>query len=200
MVLERFAEHFQVEVLPMPTVGATDLLRRSGGATIGGGLYRIHTPTSAARADALVRAAYPEFATTASCFGHDWLGRQFSLDARSGHSQEPTVLMFEIGSGEALEIPVPFSAFHDTELVDYPDAVLAADFFDTWLGSGQPAPEHDQCVGYRVPLFLGGADDITNLEVADIDVYWSLFGQMRLSVSGASDGTTVARVDLGDTP
>lgn len=199
-MLERFAEHFQVEVSPVSAASATELLRSSGGTRIRGGLYRIHTSTSAVRADALVRAAYPEFTTAVSCFGQDWLGRQFSLDARSGPAHEPTVLMFEVGTGEALEIPVPFSEFHDIELVDYPDAALAADFFETWLESGHPPPSPDQCIGYRVPLFLGGEDDIKNLEVTDLDVYWSMFGQTRVGLGGASDRTAVARVDLGDMP
>ncbi|MFI9485376.1 T6SS immunity protein Tdi1 domain-containing protein [Promicromonospora sp. NPDC052451] len=199
-MLERFAKRFQVEVPPVPTVSATELLGRSGGTTIRSGLYRIHTPTSAARADALVRAAYPEFTTTISCFGHDWLGRQFSLDARNGPAREPTVLMFEVGTGGALEIPVPFSDFHDIELVDYPNAALAAGFFDTWLESGQPSPSPDQCIGYRIPLFLGGEDDITNLEVTDLDVYWSTFGQIRVGLSSTSDRTAVAPVDLRDMP
>jgi hypothetical protein len=30
-----------------------------------------------------------------------------------------------------------------------------------------------------VPLFLGGADDVSNLERSDLAVYWSLCGQLR---------------------
>ncbi|WP_442854002.1 T6SS immunity protein Tdi1 domain-containing protein [Bacillus sp. FJAT-18017] len=32
-------------------------------------------------------------------------------------------------------------------------------------------------MGYRVVLFLGGEDTISNLEKVDMDVYWSLCAQ-----------------------
>jgi len=32
------------------------------------------------------------------------------------------------------------------------------------------APAKDECVSYRTPLFLGGVDDTTNLEICDLDV------------------------------
>lgn len=37
---------------------------------------------------------------------------------------------------------------------------------------------HDKCVGYKVPLFLNGEDNISNLELSDIEVYWGIMGQM----------------------
>lgn len=37
---------------------------------------------------------------------------------------------------------------------------------------------HNQCVGYKVPLFLNGQDDIDNRELSDMEVYWGLMGQM----------------------
>ena len=35
------------------------------------------------------------------------------------------------------------------------------------------------CVGYKVPLFLGGADVLANLEVIDLSVYVEICGQLR---------------------
>ncbi|WP_434798222.1 T6SS immunity protein Tdi1 domain-containing protein [Terrisporobacter vanillatitrophus] len=34
-------------------------------------------------------------------------------------------------------------------------------------------------MGYKVPLFLGGEDDISNLEEIDMEVYWSVTGQLN---------------------
>ncbi|MEU0792390.1 T6SS immunity protein Tdi1 domain-containing protein [Amycolatopsis sp. NPDC005961] len=42
------------------------------------------------------------------------------------------------------------------------------------------------CAGYQVPLFLGGADVVENLEEFDLEVYWSLCAQMWLGVGGDS--------------
>jgi hypothetical protein len=40
--------------------------------------------------------------------------------------------MLEPGTGEVLEIPTTFMAFHEEELVDYQDAALAVEFFNQW--------------------------------------------------------------------
>ncbi|HEY8719031.1 T6SS immunity protein Tdi1 domain-containing protein [Pengzhenrongella sp.] len=114
----------------------------------------------------------------------DWLGRQFSLDASRGTRDDPEVLLFDVGAGETLEIPTAFSAFHETELTEYTDAALASEFFEQWL-RGHPEPvRFDQCVGYQVPLFLGGADELGNLGRTDLDVYWTLTGQLRVAALG----------------
>lgn len=168
----------------MPADGVRQRVGVLAGTSFANGLYRLHTAASATAVDELVLAAFPDFAGRIACFGADWLGRQFSLDPSRGLEADPEVLLFDVGAGEALEIPIAFSRFHDEELVEHPDAALAADFFTQWRGTHPESFEFDQCAGYRVPLFLGGADDLTNLEVADVDVYWTLTGQLRVATIG----------------
>jgi hypothetical protein len=127
-------------------------------------------------------------------FGYDWLGRQFATDTGRGAIDDPEVLMFEPGTGEALEIPVPFSRFHDEELVDYTEEALARSFFDQWRRSGGPAPTASECVGYQRPLFLGGKDTVANLEISDLDVYWTIMGQLRRQAKGLPEGTSISGV------
>jgi hypothetical protein len=165
-----------------------------GGRTFEGGLYRVHTRVSAHASDAMVRAAFPEFAGRVACFGYDWLGRQFATDTTRGTEEDREVLMLEPGTGEALEIPVSFSKFHDEELVDYGEEALARSFFTQWRESGGEAPQLSECVGYRRPLFLGGEDVIANLEVSDLDVYWTIMGQLRLQTLGLPEGTQISSV------
>ncbi|MEI5006320.1 DUF1851 domain-containing protein [Streptomyces sp. PmtA] len=40
----------------------------------------------------------------------------------------------------------------------------------------------DQVVGYKVPLSLGGADDVANLELTDRQVYVELCAQIALQL------------------
>lgn len=48
-----------------------------------------------------------------------------------------------------------------------------------------PAPVNfDECVGYKIPLFLGGDDHIGNLQSTDLDVYWTLTGRLRTTAIG----------------
>ena len=55
------------------------------------------------------------------------------------------------------------------------DACLASEFFNEWFeANGNFVLPHNKCVGYKVPLFLNGEDDIENLEVSDMEVYWEI--------------------------
>lgn len=105
----------------------------------------------------------------------------------------------EPGTGEALEIPLTFSAFHD-QLGDLREPALAAGFFEQWSSANPallPVAPAD-CVGYRVPLFLGGKDTVDNLEVIDLAVYWSVCGQLRQGTRCLPAGTSIGEVSISD--
>jgi hypothetical protein len=176
--------------------GYSDFASEYAGATFAGGLYRVHDAESGAQALTLIAEAFPEFAARACPFGYDWLGRQFAVDSGRVAGGQPQVLLLEPGTGEALEIPLAFVAFHDEELVEYADAALATGFFDRWsaANSGALPLRWDQCVGYRVPLFLGGQDVVENLELSDLEVYWSICGQLRRGVRSLPPGTSINEV------
>ncbi|MBT2533274.1 DUF1851 domain-containing protein [Arthrobacter sp. ISL-48] len=109
---------------------------------------------------------------------------------------QPLVLIFEPGTGETLEIPAPFSGFHDEELTEYADAALAREFFEIWSAANSdslPLSPH-QCAGYRVPLFLGGSDAVENVELSDLEAYWSICGQLRLGAMRLPPGTEINRM------
>ena len=61
--------------------------------------------------------------------------------------------------------------FHDSEIPQYHDACLASEFFNEWFEAiGKFVLTHNKCVGYKVPQFLNGEEDIENLEVSDMEV------------------------------
>lgn len=162
------------------------------------GAYRLHQAADIERFTDLARAAFPAFADRIECFGADWLGRQFAKDQDRKRGGQPLVLMLEPGTGEALEIPAIFTAFHEHELIEEPDAVAAAPFFREWLSAGGARPGYDQCISYKEPLFLGGSDEIANLEVSDLDVYWTVAAQLLAEVRDLPEGTVINRVTVGD--
>jgi hypothetical protein len=176
---------------PAGSDGWTDLIRRFGGVSFERGLYRIVRASDRNDWKARIDLAFPEFGGRLSCFGFDWLGRAFALDAHRPEGGLPGVVLLEPGTGDNFEIPCNIYTFHDEELVDDPDPALASDFHHRWLARGGPAPQHDQCVGYKRPLFLGGDDDVGNLEISDIDVYWDLMGQLVRKTKGLPPGTPV---------
>ena len=202
-MLDRFVEAFaitdRVSSSESPeNITLAELQVAFGGCTFAHGLYRLHTPSSAVGATDLVEEAFPEFRGRTACFGFDWMGRQFALDLRQAESDQAPVLLLEPGTGEALEIPVPFADFHDTVAVEYSDAVFASAFFAEWKQGGGATPEFDQCIGYKTPLFLGGADAVDNLEVSDFEVYWSICGQLRTQAAGLAPGTRIGEVVIDE--
>jgi len=108
------------------------------------------------------------------------------------------VLLLEPGTGEALEIPANFQSFHRRQLVENAEAAVALSFYKSWLASGGQVPAYDQCIGYKRPLYLGGVDEVTNLEVGDFDVYWTISAQLLSRTRGLPVGTKINNVSIGD--
>jgi hypothetical protein len=207
-VFERF--HSQFRLLPAAqepaspwddarlaiVTGYEQLMASYAGASFENGLYRLHSSATGPAGQQGVEVAFPEYARRLVVFAFDWLGRQFALDLGRLEGGEALVTMLEPGTGEALEIPADFLAFHEQELIDYRDAALASDFFASWAAANPEAVPLDvsRCVGYRVPLFLGGRDSIDNLEVTDFDVYWTVAGQLRVATRNLPTGTSIQSV------
>jgi len=151
------------------------------GASFNGGLYRFHDEHSAALAATFINQTFPQYSERTLPFGYDWLGRHFLCDFRRVVHNEPQVLLIDPGAGEALEVPVNFTEFHDVELVVESDAAVASSFHREWLSSQPSAVTpilRSQCAGYDVPLFLGGSDTADNLSLTDLEVYRDLSSQL----------------------
>ena len=174
---------------PLP-VGFPDLVIRFAGATFGGGLYRLYGPEAIATWTAVATHVFPELEGRILCFGMNWLGYQFALDVEREEGGEPLVLMLDPSVGEAVEIPGTFVEFHEDVLLEYTDPVLGSGMFEVWRAAGHPAPSDGWCAGYRVPLFLGGEDDPSNLWLTDAEVYWSLSGELRAKPGLPAPGVT----------
>jgi hypothetical protein len=165
------------------------------GATFGNGIYRVHTVESAAAVLPSVELAHPQMAGRISLFGFDWLGRQYAGPAGGGTGAN--VLLFEPGTGDMLEAPATVADFHDVLLAEFGDDVLAEPYFLAWQDATGGAPlEFGQCVGYTKPLFLGGADELSNLEVSELEVYWSISAQLWSQIRDLPPGTPVGNITI----
>jgi len=162
------------------------------------GAYRLHQRDDVQRFTSLAAEAYPAFASRIECFGANWQGCQYATDRARVERGEKLVLLLEPGTGGALEIPATFAAFHDPQLFEHTDAALALSFYRDWLNAGGAAPAYTQCVGYKRPLYLGGADNVSNLELGDFEVYWGLAAQLLAKVRGLPVGTRIGNVSIGD--
>lgn len=180
-----------------PAAEVSEVMKALGGVSLADGLYRVFPPSAVTQWTAVAVEAFPEFAGRATVFAADWLGRLLAADTgRTTPDGESLVLMLEPGTGEALEVPVTVSGIHTSELLDEADALVAEPLYRAWRSaSGDAEPLRlTECVGFRIPLFLGGTDDVSNLERTDMEVYWSLSGQMRQQTEATPDGTRIDAV------
>lgn len=167
-----------------------------GGCSFDDGVYRVIPLSQVNQWNASVSAAFPQYQGRMVAFGFDWLGRCFALDATRQKEGQLLVVLLEPGTGEVLKAPVTFAEFHDVELAEYRNDSVASDFFTAWKESGGSAPGLNECIGYNVPLFLGGEDVVENLEMQDLDVYWSICSQLLEQTRDLPDGTSIGESSI----
>lgn len=179
---ENFINYFQpddpMQQMQSSELGIAGFLERFGGASFRHGLYRVVRPLEQDAWRERILGPYPEFNARISCFGFDWMGNAFATDSSRLVENQPGVVMFEVGTGKALDIPSNLESFHEVGLKQFGEAVLAVSFYNAWINAGGAEPDYSHCVGYKKPLFLGGKDAVDNLEMSDIDVYWHILGQL----------------------
>lgn len=172
--------------------GLSELIGIGAGVSFGDGIIRVHSERDSLNSLALVREMFPEFAKSALPIAQDWMGRQFVVNIEDGQ-----ILLLEPGSGEAFEIDCGISDLFNAEFVSDPLAYLALDLFDEWVATNSVLPAPGQCVGFKVPLFLGGEGEVSNLEIVDAQVYWALLGQLKTGIKDLPPGAKVSEVSIG---
>lgn len=140
------------------------------GKDFGEGIYRVFSEEEVPKWKEIITEGYPDFTNKFEPFAYDWLGRCFAIDLRK--NTIGNILLFEIGTADVLEIPCDLVDFHNEEIPMYNESCLASTFFKEWKEVNKQILEHNKCAGYKIPLFLGGNDEISNLELSDMEVYW----------------------------
>ena len=174
-------------LFPSPSPGVLELMSGWAGTSFGGGAYRLlrldEVDAHVERCVALV----PEAEGRIRCFGTDWLGRSWGY-----YVDEPRVAVVEPYSAELLSAPFTVLEWHAAEI---PDGILEDELWDFWVARN-PVPAEDQCVGLKVPMFLGGDLEPDNLSLSDRDVYWEICTQLRRQMADLPAGTSIDSVRL----
>ena len=171
-------------------------IKELGGKTFNNGLYRVYRDDQVLIATESMKKVFPELNKRIVCFGYDWLGRTFAVDIARKENDKHLILLLEPGAGESMQIPVSIINFHNDELVNYANDALAINFFKEWQGQKNISIQFNQCVGYKIPLFLGGSDTVDNLELMDMDVYIHLCEQLRNKVIELPDGMSIRDISF----
>jgi hypothetical protein len=150
------------------------------GRQFGDGLLTVFFNGDLKKWHANVYNAFPITQGEFVLFGHDWLGNCLGI-ATDGPSKG-NVVIFEIGTAEILSTGCDFQTFLNNEIPNNGNASLSSIFYREWLNKKGTSVKYGRCIGYKIPLFMGGKDDITNLEDSDMDVYWSIISQVMAQI------------------
>ena len=157
-----------------------DFITQLGGRQFGGGLFSSFSVNNAEQWRQLVFEAFPETKGSFKLFGYDWMGNCFGIDTRPGKNEQ--ILLFEIGTGDLLVLSPSLAHFLNEEIPQRHIAALASEYFKEWVEHAKSAPAYGNCVGYIVPPFLNGDDELANMEMSDMEVYWSIMGQIKTQI------------------
>jgi hypothetical protein len=169
-------------------------IREFGGKVFNRGLYRVYTVDEVRSRTDLICNFFKAIRGKALAFACDWLGRQFVLDFRKS-GIEPTVSCMEPGAASSFCTDQNLADFHNIELVQYAADALAEPFFQSWISKNVDL-KYNECVGYKVPLFLGGKDELDNLHRGDIDVYLDLCRQLYEKSKTIPEGSKISSVEI----
>lgn len=115
-----------------------------------------------------VTQAFPKFADKFEPFACDWLGRLFCIRTIG---DEPAIFVFHIGYNNTMLMPVDLLTFLNEEIPQYANDALSIDSFNEWTSLNPPVA-FDDCVGVIEPIFLGGEDEMANMQVISVVEYW----------------------------
>lgn len=149
--------------------GYAELAEQFADCSFHHGLYRLFSASDVKKWAPLVLGIFGQFKGKIDCFASNWMGYIYAWDYT-----EQCVWMLDPGFGEAMKMPVDFYQLHNEEFVDYADEALEKNNFDQCLQSNSSELDNNACYGYIVSPFLGGEDELTNREVIDMEVYWSI--------------------------
>lgn len=169
-----------------------------GGKTFESGLYRVYRADQLVPRTQAVSRIFDINRPRAVVFAADWLGRQFAVcDSREPGSRR-TVTCVDAGGADGFDTEQTIVEFHTQALVRQASAALAYPFFQEWMGANPSEIPPDKCVGYRIPLFLGGKDDLSNLELMEMGVYWHLCSELWDQVKDLPEGAPVGEITFDE--
>lgn len=156
-----------------------DFINSFGGMQLLDGLFTVFKKEDIDKYNEIVADFTPRFKFEAETrvFGYNWLGVIFVHYTDT--ALDNMIQMVDVGDNAVYEIPCSFEDFLNIEISEYAEEILQDLFFLRFQESQAVKPiKYGECVGYKVPLFLNGEEEPHNLEVSDMDVYWTLMTQL----------------------
>lgn len=175
----RTSQETDKNVFPTPSFvkdsNSLSFITSYAGSTFNNGLYRLHNKTSSELGQKNANRLFPQLRRKATVFGYDWLGRQYAFHNRNKNK----IFLLDVSTANYYTMNSNFTDFHNFILIEYIEASLEKETFEEYQ-KHNPADiplAFNEAISYKHPLFLGGSEEISNMEKTDMDVYWSISSQ-----------------------
>ena len=170
------------------------IIEEIGGKSYVNGLIRIHTKSTSTFWTKICVDFFNQFLDIVNCFACDWLGRQYAK-----LMDQDIIIRLDPATGQFDELESSLKEFFTELIIEHKEGILNLDQFIDWQNTtGAKQIDFDECVGFTTPLMLGGEDEIWNLEVQDLEVYWELNYQLYLKIYDLPEGSLIGKIDIDD--
>ena len=151
-----------------------DIVNKIGGQSYNDGLFVTYGQKDVSNYTEMIERLFPQAKDKIFCFGRDWLNRQFAVINYKPFS----ILQFDPNYRDITHIEVDLKQFFEQELILKCNDLCAKNYFLEWNKS----LNYSQCSGYIIPLFLGGKDNIDNLQIVDSYVDLEILVQLQVGI------------------
>ena len=167
------------------------LFLECGGVSVSSGLYRVHSFKTSIHWSQILNRIFRNYNGEIIPFGYDWLGRQYCKLS----SQNNVIAMFDPATIEGYQLAGNIVSFHEKDLVFERDETVSENTFYSLLKFlAIEALKNSECIGYRVPLLLGGEDKYSNFEITDLEVYWEMQAQINIQIKNLPPNTKISSI------
>ena len=149
------------------------------------GAFKVFKKEETEKWNNVVKEMFPDYSEQFLLFGYDWLGRFYATD-----EYENIIFVFDPSTNDIMDLENEFAFFINKTLLKNANDILALKLYKKYLKKNSK-PLFSNCVGYKVPLFLGGEDSLENFEESDMEVYWSISAQIIAQIREKANGTVV---------
>ncbi|MFF2775949.1 T6SS immunity protein Tdi1 domain-containing protein [Streptomyces sp. NPDC058052] len=176
---------------PVPAT-LSGLFEQAEGSVLADGFLRFHTPKSARESYEACARMIEGIEGRYYPFAFDWSGRELLFDIRDPEAKPRYVIAVDPAEGEHLTTGLTIDEFFEA-VADEDEDALAFPYFQEWREANPGAAPlgFGQVVAYKVPLALGGSDEVANMEVSDQRVYFELCTQLALQLRDLPEGTEI---------
>lgn len=167
-----------------------------GGMQFGKGLFTVFNKVDALDWQRKLEKAFPEYKGTFRLFGYDWMGRCFAVPT----GNEDKIIVFDPGVFDVYEVSLGFLDFVNKAIPMSTNECLSSDAFISWQQAFEEELGSGRCVGYKVPLFLGGKDEPDNFELIDMSGYWYMIIRAGMKFRGVPEDEPDGNELIGEQP